>query len=137
MLLELLPAELLCYTVGVMERELDTNIFRSKLEQELAQVREELDRIGQRNPQRKDDWEGNSSDFPDSADSNETADKIEELEENTAIVSELESKLADIKKALDKIEQGTYGICEVGDEPIELDRLEANPSATTCKKHME
>lgn len=120
-----------------MEKELDTNYFKQKLEQELALVREELDRIGQRNPQRKDDWEGDSSDFPDSADVNETADKIEELEENSAIVSELEKRLADIKKALERIEQGTYGICEVDGEPIEADRLEANPSASTCKKHME
>ena len=38
-------------------------------------------------------------------------------------------------EALEKMEQGVYGICEEGDEPIPLDRLKANPSARTCVEH--
>ena len=41
-----------------------------------------------------------------------------------------------VDEALEKIEKGTYGICETGGEKIEEDRLEANPSARTCKAHM-
>jgi len=36
---------------------------------------------------------------------------------------------------LKKIEDGTYGICEVGGEEIPEDRLDANPSARTCIEH--
>ncbi len=116
---------------------IDTNNFKQKLEVELELVEKELKGVGQRNPDNKEDWEGKPADFADSADENETADKIEEYEENSAVARELEIRYNDIKDALAKIEGGTYGVCEVGGEPIEADRLEANPAARTCKVHME
>ena len=42
----------------------------------------------------------------------------------------------DIKRALKKIKDDEYGKCELCGEDIEEDRLEANPAARTCKKHM-
>jgi RNA polymerase-binding transcription factor DksA len=51
----------------------------------------------------------------------------------------LEVRYNEIKSALKKIEEsapGAYGLCEVGGEQIEEDRLEANPAARTCKAHM-
>ncbi len=119
---------------------IDTKHFKEKLEEELALVEQELSKVGQRNPDNEADWEGKPADFgDDSADVNETADKIEEYETNTAILKELEIRYNDIKLALKKIGAGTYGFCEVCEEPgpIEKDRLEANPAARTCKKHMQ
>jgi RNA polymerase-binding transcription factor len=40
-------------------------------------------------------------------------------------------ELAQVQKALDRIEQGTYGLSEVSGKPIPLERLEAVPYATT------
>ena len=37
-----------------------------------------------------------------------------------------------IDKALEKIEEGTFGICEVCEEPINVKRLEARPETTLC-----
>jgi|SRR3989344_4395215 len=119
-----------------MRNDIDTNYFKGKLEEELVLVEHELKSVGQKNPDNKTDWEVKAIDFADSADENETADKQEEYEENAAILSELEKKLNDIKSALVKIDTGVYGICEVSNEPIEEDRLEANPAARTCKVHM-
>ena len=120
-----------------MRNDIDTNLFKEKLEAELALVEAELKTVGQKNPDNKADWEAKPADLgEDSADENETADKIEEYEENTAVLKELETKYNDLKVALDKIESGTYGLCEVSNEPIESDRLEANPAARTCKVHM-
>jgi DnaK suppressor protein len=48
--------------------------------------------------------------------------------------------LKDIDNALDKIKNGTYGICEECEEKISEKRLEANPVARyciTCKRMME
>jgi len=48
--------------------------------------------------------------------------------------------LKDIDNALDKIKNGTYGICEECEEKITEKRLEANPVARyciTCKRMME
>lgn len=40
--------------------------------------------------------------------------------------------IAEIDYALNRIEEGTYGICEVGGEPIPKQRLEAIPWAKFC-----
>lgn len=37
-----------------------------------------------------------------------------------------------IKEALKRIEDGTFGICEICGEPIDLKRLEARPVTTLC-----
>jgi RNA polymerase-binding transcription factor DksA len=73
----------------------------------------------------------------DRADDNELADKMEELGDNKGILDSLEKQLKDINSALEKITKGTYGICEVSGEPIERERLIANPAARTSMKHMK
>jgi DnaK suppressor protein len=40
--------------------------------------------------------------------------------------------LRTLQAARDRIDAGTYGRCEVCDEPIALERLEALPDAATC-----
>lgn len=40
--------------------------------------------------------------------------------------------MSKIEHALQKIEEGTYGVCEECDEPISLKRLEARPEAPLC-----
>ncbi len=37
-----------------------------------------------------------------------------------------------IKKALDRIEKGTFGICEKCEEDISMERLKARPVTTQC-----
>jgi DnaK suppressor protein len=47
-------------------------------------------------------------------------------------LAELESReLARIEKALERMRNGTYGICEITGKPIPLARLQALPYATT------
>lgn len=116
---------------------LDTKHFKELLEKEVAVLETELTNIGRKNPEHPSDWEISApiSDR-DRADETEVADDIEGLENNQAVLTQLEIQLNNVKSALDKIEKGKYGVCEVGGEKIELDRLEANPSAKTCKLHM-
>ena len=40
-------------------------------------------------------------------------------------------KLSQVTRALERIEQGTYGLSEVSGKPIPIERLEAIPYATT------
>lgn len=56
-----------------------------------------------------------------------TYDREFELEEEGIDQKEL----AQINKALERIDQGTYGISEVSGKPIPVERLEAIPYATT------
>jgi RNA polymerase-binding transcription factor DksA len=117
--------------------DIDLEILKGKLEDELALVSVELREVGRKNPDNKLDWEARPGDMEvDNADDSEVADRIEEYEGNTAVLKELETRYNDIKSALNKIEKGEYGYCEVCSFPIEEERLHANPSAKTCKNHM-
>lgn len=117
--------------------EIDTDHFKKKLEEELTLLTKELESIGRKNPSNPADWEAKPADMDISeADRNETADRIESYEENSAILKELETRYNNVKNALKRIEENTYGVCTIGKEQIELDRLEANPAANTCIKHI-
>ena len=113
-----------------------TEQFKKKLLEEKAELEGELGGIGQRNSAHAGGWEATAGDIKvDSADENEVADKLEELEENTGIMNQLEKQLSEVVAALDRIEKGTYGICEVCGKPIEEERLMANPSSRISIKH--
>jgi DnaK suppressor protein len=47
------------------------------------------------------------------------------------------SLLSKLDLALKKIEEGTFGICEICDDPIGKKRLEARPETTLCIKCKE
>jgi RNA polymerase-binding transcription factor DksA len=71
------------------------------------------------------------------ADWNERADQLENFGEHNAIEVELEEQLSLVNTAIEKIRAGNYGICITCKGEIERDRLEANPSAQTCKTCMK
>ena len=115
----------------------NTKHFKEMLLKELSVLESELATIGRKNPDNPTDWETiRKVDGIDTAEEGEVAEGIEEYENNNAVLAQLEIRLNDVKNALAKIEKGTYGVCEVCGGEIENDRLEANPSAKTCKKHM-
>jgi len=115
---------------------MDINKFKIKLEEELKLIEKEISEIARINPSNTKDWEPVETDTNSGAsDPNDVADEMESFGENNAVLSRLEPKYNDIKLALDKIEKGTYGKCEVGGEDIPEERLEANPSARTCVEH--
>jgi DnaK suppressor protein len=43
--------------------------------------------------------------------------------------------LSEVDRALEKIEEGSYGRCDVCGDDIGAGRLEARPSATRCLRH--
>ncbi len=116
---------------------IDTNTFKKKLFAEKTLVEKELGTVGRRNPENPADWEPVAPNGERPAERDEVADKLESFEENVAIVRQLESRLAEITAALERIENGGYGKCSVCCNAIETDRLEANPAATTCKAHLK
>jgi len=52
--------------------------------------------------------------------------------ENIALKQNLEQIAAEVRRALQKLEHGTYGLCDVCGQPIDQERLEATPYATLC-----
>ena len=58
-----------------------------------------------------------------------------EMGENKVLAAQLRSELDEVERALEKIEAGTYGKCEVCGEPIAEARLEAMPATRFCIQH--
>jgi len=117
---------------------MDTNHFKKKLEEEKVLLESELSDISKPNPTNPSDWDAKTEgESTERADLSTSADIHEEVEERHGTSDALEIRLLNINDALGKIEEGTYGTCEEGGEQIEEDRLEANPSAKTCKKHIK
>lgn len=55
--------------------------------------------------------------------------------ENRLLASELREQLDDVERALGKLDEGTYGSCEVCGGPIGESRLEAMPATRFCIDH--
>jgi DnaK suppressor protein len=60
-----------------------------------------------------------------------TSQAVERITQVDA-AKKLGAKLADVARALDKLDEGTYGTCDVCGEPIGDERLEAIPWAARC-----
>ncbi len=120
---------------------MNTDKYKKELEKELTLLTKELRELGQQDPNNPNNWIAKSSNESkaddDHTDSNDNADDLEDLGERNAITSDLEIRFKNIKDALQRIKNETYGICEVCGEQIEDARLDANPAATMCIKHME
>jgi len=114
----------------------DIEHFKKQLLVEKTQLETELGRVGQKDPSNPNGWDATTTDITvDAADENEVADKLEEYEGNTGIIKQLDNQLIEINAALERIVNGTFGACETCGEPIERERLEANPSSRISIKH--
>jgi RNA polymerase-binding transcription factor DksA len=110
--------------------------FKKKLEEERKVLEGQLGSMGVKD-QATGEWTAGPGDIDSSAtEPDELADRMEQQEENAEEIAGLSPRLQDVKDALEKIEEGTYGVCETCGEEIEEARLEANPAARTCIKHM-
>ena len=61
----------------------------------------------------------------------DTASETFERERDLGLLEDLEAELVDIQDALERVDNGTYGIDELTGEPIDPARLEAVPTART------
>jgi RNA polymerase-binding transcription factor DksA len=115
---------------------LDTPKYKRMLEEELAQLTKDLEGVGFRNPSNPEDWVPKQDDLNVAeSDENEVSDKFEEYEGNSAVLKQLEIRYNEVKDALERIENGTYGICETTGDEIPTERLDVNPAARTCVDH--
>lgn len=113
--------------VKQMREDLDMDYFRQLLLQELARLEEEREFLRKSSS----DMDGN---LPEDADSDEdTADLASSLmdkEMDMSVEEEIEETLNAIEHALQKMEDGTYGVCDVSGKPIPKSRLELLPWAS-------
>ena len=115
----------------------NTEHYKKLLERELKLLETDLKTVGRINPDNPKDWEPTPpKNGTMGAEPEELAEKMDEYEENTAVLKQLEIKYNEVKEALARTYDGTFGHCIVCKKDIEDDRLEANPAAKTCKEHM-
>ncbi|MDQ3953789.1 MAG: TraR/DksA C4-type zinc finger protein [Actinomycetota bacterium] len=61
----------------------------------------------------------------------ETLERTKEL----SVQGDVDGRLEDVRRALEKLDAGTYGVCETCGRPIPDERLEAVPAARYCVEH--
>lgn len=105
--------------------------YKIQLENELIKIVSDLETIAVQNPDTGDWVAIPNADDLGNADENVMADAVEEWNERRALMSQLEIRYRNIVRALEKIKNDTYGICEISGQPIEDERLAANPAART------
>lgn len=116
---------------------LDKKKIKDKLEKERDVLLEELRGIGKLDPE-TGEWEAIPAEQSTPAtDQNDMADRFEDFEARSSMMKTLEPRLHNILKALKGLNRESFGKCEVCKKDIEMSRLEANPAARTCKKHLE
>jgi RNA polymerase-binding transcription factor DksA len=115
---------------------LDKKKIKEKLEKERDFLVSQMKDIGKLNPE-TNEWEATPEDVGYiETDQNDMADRFEDFESKSSMMKILEAKLTNIAHALKGISRESFGKCEVCKKDIELARMEANPSARTCKKHI-
>jgi RNA polymerase-binding transcription factor DksA len=96
---------------------------KQRLEQEIVK----LDQRGVR----ADVFQDDESDAVDQHPADD-ASELFEREKNMSVIFTLQRSLDEVKTALRKFDEGTYGICEECGKPISEARLRAFPAATHC-----
>lgn len=105
-------------------------ILEDKLMEEKTKLEEELGRFAQRNPQNDSDF---NADFPQLGEKeDENASEVAEYSKDLTLERTLEASLKDVNKALDRMKDGTYGVCKYCSKPIDEKRLMARPTSTSC-----
>lgn len=96
--------------------------YRSLLEQERASLQSQLTELGY-GEQGRIEYDSNFAD---------TSQVTAERGENETLASQLKDALADVMKALSKLDDGSYGTCERCGNQISPARLEAKPASAYC-----
>ena len=77
-----------------------------------------------------------SNEFPQIGYSDDdNALEVEQFQESVGLQRNIKGLLKAVNKALKKIDEGTYGMCEVCKEKIESGRIKAFPEAVLCVSH--
>jgi len=106
--------------------------LKKKLEKEKSSLKKDLLSFASENKKVPNDYK---SRYPFTAGSSDTDDQAREVETyhgRLAIEHALETRLKEVDSALERIENGTYGLCQKCKNEIETRRLSVNPAAPLC-----
>lgn len=106
-------------------KKLETELLRQQ-----EKLRGELGSFAEKSANADDDF---NTRFPSYGDKDEeNATEVADFQDNLSVERNLEKVLDKTDRALERIKNGTYGICAKCEKEIDPARLEAFPSATLC-----
>jgi RNA polymerase-binding protein DksA len=109
---------------------IDTERFRTLLEEERGRVKAAIDNIHAEHPGSMSDESGEDAVFDNHL--ADTATETYDRELDYTLEENSEHVLSEIEAALKRIKDGTYGQCTNCGRQIPEERLEARPYATLC-----
>ena len=104
-----------------------SNLLRARLEGEFKRLTKEMEQL--KSTMRPADERREGSPF---GKREEEATESYELERRLTLEKSIREQLASVEHALQKFDDGTYGLCDSCGKPIPPERLEALPQATLC-----
>ncbi len=106
----------------IMSETLDIPKIQESLEEQKEIIIQRLEKYAEKS---------NVADNPNRGD---LAMRAIQSERQGLLIARAGTQLEDIQAALDRIKEGTYGLCEICGEPIHLERLHAIPTTSVCMK---
>jgi len=106
-------------------KEIEKNLLQEK-----RQILDDLKNLSKGDNHEADNMAAKFPEYGDKPDEN--AQEISDYSTNVVAEKVLEKSLEDINKTLDRIKNGTYGICRYCQKPINPKRLVARPTANSC-----
>lgn len=102
-------------------------VVRAELDEELTRLRSEIDEAAaELADMLRDAGDGAGDDQAD------TGSKTFEREHEMSLANNTRDMLTQVERALQRIDEGSYGVCETCGNPIGKARLQAFPRATQC-----
>ncbi len=107
--------------------------LKNALQKKKEQLEAQLSSFATKDPHLKDDWDTKYPRVPE-GNIEEAADEVEEYSTKLNVEFSLETQLKEVNNALDRIEKGTYGVCEKCGKTIAQERLKASLQARLCEQ---
>jgi DnaK suppressor protein len=101
--------------------------FLGRQKRRLAELRRQILQV--RRGQESEQASANAETNDQAREYEDDAQKLTSLELEANLAAAEEDRLSNIERALQKIDDGTYGLSEASGAPIPIERLEASPEA--------
>jgi RNA polymerase-binding transcription factor DksA len=106
--------------------------MKDKLEEERAELRKRIGFSDSEDQNKNDEFHAKLPQYGDSEEDN--ASEVAQYQDDLSLEGNLQGRLAEVEKALDKMEEGNYGKCDHCGEEIPRERIAVNPAAAVCVK---
>lgn len=98
--------------------------------QEKTRLEAELGKFTKKNPHISDEYDATFQEYGNKDDEN--ALEVAQYITDKPLEETLEKELRDVKKSLERLEKGSYGVCKYCEKPIDEKRLLARPTSSAC-----